>query len=116
MIERGDIFYADLSPVPGAGEGGLRPFLIVQSDVGEKNSPTVIAAEITFQIPQTLLSTQVKIAASESGLSGDFVILLEKIRVVDKRRLTEKIGCLNQQTMQDINAAILETFGLGREE
>lgn len=116
MIERGDIYYADLRPVPGAGEGGLCPLFIVQPDVGEGNAPTVIAAEITFQIPQTLLSTQVKIAASESGLSNDFVISLEKIRAVDKRRLTEKIGRLNQQTMQDINAAILGTFGLGGAE
>ena len=90
MIERGDVFYADLSPVPSAGEGGLRPVLIVQSYVGEKNSPTVIAVEITSEIPQTLLSTQVKIGASESGLSNDFVILLERIRVVDKLRLKEK--------------------------
>ena len=116
MIERGDIFYADLSPVPGAGECGLRPFLIVQSCVGEKNSPTVIAVEITSEIPQTLLSTQVKIGASESGLSNDFVILLERIRMLDKLRLKEKIGHLDKQIMQDINAAILGTFGLGREE
>ena len=116
MIERGDIFYADLSPVPSAGEGGLRPFLLVQSDVGEKNAPTVIAVEITTEIPQTLLSTQVKIGANESGLSNDFVILLERIRMLDKLRLKEKIGHLDKQIMQDINAAILGTFGLGREE
>ena len=106
MIERGDIFYADLSPVPSAGEGGLRPFLIVQSDVGEKNSPTVIAVEITSEIPQTLLSTQVKIDASESGLSNDFVILLERIRTVDKRRIKEKIGHLDKQIMQNVDTAI----------
>ncbi len=116
MIERGDIFYADLSPVPSAGEGGLRPFLIVQSDVGEKNSPTVIAVEITSEIPQTLLSTQVKIDASESGLSNDFVILLERIRTVDKRRIKEKIGHLDKQIMQNVDTAISESFGLGREE
>ena len=116
MIERGDIYYADLRPVPGAGEGGLCPLLVAQPDVGEKNAPTVIAAEITSEIPQPLLSTQVKIGASESGLSNDFVILLERIRVVDKLRLKEKIGHLDKQIMQDINAAILGTFGLGREE
>ena len=116
MIERGDIFYADLSPVPNAGEGGLRPFLIVQSCVGEKNSPTVIAVEITSEIPQPLLSTQVKIGASESGLSNDFVILLERIRTVDKLRLKEKIGHLDKQIMQNVDAAICESFGLGREE
>ena len=116
MRERGDIFYVDLRPVPSAGEGGLRPFLIVQSCVGEKNSPTVIAAEITSEIPQTLLSTQVIIGASESGLSNDFVILLERTRIVDKLRLKEKIGHLNKQIMQNVDAAISETFGLGREE
>ena len=116
MIERGDIFYADLRPVPSAGEGGLRPFLIVQSDVGEKNSPTVIAVEITSEIPQTLLSTQVKIGANESGLSNDFVILLERIRTVDKRRIKEKIGHLDKQIMQNVDTAISESFGLGREE
>lgn len=116
MIERGDIFYADLSPVPNAGEGGLRPFLIIQSCVGEKNSSTVIAVEITSEIPQTLLSTQVKIDASESGLSNDFVILLERIRTVDILRLKEKIGHLDKQIMQNVDTAISEDFGLGREE
>ena len=116
MIERGDIFYADLRPVPSADEGGLRPFLIVQGCVGEKNSPTVIAVEITSEIPQTLLSTQVKIGASESGLSNDFVILLERIRMLDKLRLKEKIGHLDKQIMQNVDTAISETFGLGREE
>lgn len=116
MIERGDIFYADLSPVLNASEGGLRPVLIVQSYVGEKKSPTVIAVEITSEIPQTLLSTQVKIGASESGLSNDFVILLEQTRIVDKLRLKEKIGHLDKQIMQNVDAAISETFGLGREE
>lgn len=112
MIERGDIFYADLSPVPSAGEGGLRPFLIVQSSAGEKNSPTVIAVEITSEIPQTLLSTQVKISASESGLSNDFVILLERTRVIDELRLKEKIGHLDKQIMQNVDAALSEYFGL----
>ena len=116
MIERGDIFYADLNPAPSAGEGGLRPFLILQSCVGEKNSPTVIAVEITSEIPQTLLSTQVKIDASESGLSNDAVILLDQIRTLDKRRLKEKIGHLDEKIMQDVDAAISESFGLGRKE
>ena len=116
MIERGDIFYADLRPVPSAGEGVLRPFLIVESCVGEKSSQTVIAAEITSEIPQTLLSTQVKISASESGLSNDFVILLERIRTLDKLRLKEKIGHLDKQIMQNVDAGIAESFGLGREE
>ena len=116
MIERGDIFYADFAPVPGAGEGGLRPVLIVESYVGEKNSPTVIAVEITSEIPQTLLSTQIKIDASESGLSNDSVILLERIRTVDKRRVKEKIGHLDKQIMQNVDTAISEDFGLGRKE
>ena len=116
MIERGDVFYADLSPVLGAREGILRPVLIVQTDVGMRNSPTVIAVEITSEIPQTLLSTQVKIGASESGLSNDFVILLERMRTVDILRLKEKIGHLDKQIMQNVDTAISETFGLCSEE
>ena len=115
-MKRGDVFYADFSTVLGAREGILRPVLIVQTDVGMRNSPTVIAAEITSEIPQPLLSTQVKIGANESGLSNDFVILLERIRMLDKLRLKEKIGHLDKQIMQNVDTAIAEDFGLGREE
>ena len=113
MVKRGDIFYADLSPVVGSEQGGIRPVLIVQSYVGEKNSTTVIAAEITSEIPQTLPSTQVKIGTSESGLSNDFVILLERIRTVDILRLKEKIGHIeDEKTLDKINNAIGVSFGL----
>ena len=116
IIERGDVFYADFSPVLGAGEGGLRPILIVQSDVGIRNSATAIAAEITSKMPETLLSTQVKIDVGESSVSNDSVILLGQIRTLEKRRLIEKIGRLDKQIMQDVDAAILESFGLCEEK
>lgn len=116
VIERGDVFYADFSTVLGAREGVLRAVLIVQTDVGMRNSPTVIAAEITSKMPQTLLSTQVNIATSENDLSNDSVILLGEIRTLDKGRLKEKIGHLDKQIMQNVDAAICESFGLGREE
>lgn len=116
MIERGDIFYVDLTPVPGAGKERLRLILIVQSNVGIVNSSTVIAAEITSDIPQTLLPTQMKIGASESGLSNDFVIWLAQIRTVDQQRLKEKIGHLDKQIMQKVDTAISESFGLCKEE
>ena len=112
IIERGDVFYADFSPVLGAGEGGLRPILIVQSDVGIRNSATAIAAEITSKMPETLLSTQVKIDVGESSVSNDSVILLGQIRTLEKRRLIEKIGRLDKQIMQDVDAAIVEASGL----
>ena len=110
VIERGDVFYADFSTVLGAREGILRPVLIVQTDVGMRNSPTVIAAEITSKMPQTLLSTQVNIVTSENDLSNDSVILLGEIRTLDKGRLKEKIGHLDKQTMQDVDATISETL------
>jgi mRNA interferase MazF len=110
VIERGDVFYADFSTVLGAREGILRPVLIVQTDLGMRNSPTVIAAEITSKMPQTLLSTQVNIATSENDLSNDSVILLGEIRTLDKGRLKEKIGHLDKQTMQDVGATISETL------
>ena len=112
IIERGDVFYADFSPVLGAGEGGLRPILIVQSDVGIRNSATAIAAEITSKMPETLLSTQVKIDVGESSVSNDSVILLGQIRTLEKRRLIEKIGRLDKPIMQDVDAAIVEASGL----
>ena len=91
-IKRGDIYYADLSPVVGSEQGGLRPVLIVQNDVGNRYSPTVIAAAITSRMGKTKLPTHIDIVGSETGLSRDSVILLEQIRTLDKKRLKEKMG------------------------
>lgn len=111
-IRRGDIFYADLSPVIGSEQGGLRPVLIVQNDVGNKYSPTVIAAAITSKMGKTKLPTHIDVSALEVGLSKDSVILLEQIRTLDKQRLKEKMGHLDDATMKVVNNAIQVSFGL----
>ena len=112
-IKRGDIYYADLSPVVGSEQGGLRPVLIIQNDVGNKYSPTVIAAAITSRMGKTRLPTHIDIYAEKAGLSRDSVILLEQIRTLDKRRLKEKMGHLDEHLMNEVNAAIAVSFGLG---
>lgn len=112
-IKRGDIFYADLSPVVGSEQGGLRPVLIVQNDVGNKYSPTVIAAAITSKMDKTRLPTHIDIQANAVGLSKDSVVLLEQIRTIDKRRLKEKMGHLDSGEMSRVNSAIAVSFGLG---
>jgi mRNA interferase MazF len=112
VIKRGDIFYADLSPVVGSEQGGVRPVLIVQNDIGNKYSPTVIAAAITSQINKAKLPTHIEINAQEYGLLKDSVILLEQIRTIDKRRLKEKIGKLDEELMQKVNEALGVSFGL----
>ena len=112
IIKRGDIFYADLSPVIGSEQGGLRPVLIIQNDVGNKYSPTVIAAAITSRMGKTRLPTHIDIYAEKAGLAKDSVILLEQIRTLDKRRLKEKIGHLDDAIMNEVNAAIAISFGL----
>jgi mRNA interferase MazF len=112
-IKRGDIFYADLSPVVGSEQGGLRPVLIIQNDVGNKYSPTVIAAAITSRMDKTKLPTHIDIHADRVGLSKDSVILLEQIRTLDKRRLKEKMGHLDGTVMTRVNNAIAVSFGLG---
>ena len=114
-IKRGDIYYADLSPVVGSEQGGLRPVLIVQNDVGNKYSPTVIAAAITSRMGKTKLPTHIDVPGVGVGLAKDSVILLEQIRTIDKRRLKEKMGHLDEETMRDVNSAIEVSFGLGRE-
>ena len=113
-VKRGDIYYADLSPVVGSEQGGLRPVLIVQNDVGNKYSPTVIAAAITSQIGKTKLPTHIDVIADRFGLSKDSVILLEQIRTIDKQRLKEKMGHLDDSVMQRVNDAIGVSFGLTR--
>ena len=112
LIRRGDIFYADLSPVVGSEQGGLRPVLIVQNDVGNKFSPTVIAAAITSQISKTKLPTHIGVYADSYGLAKDSVILLEQIRTLDKQRLKEKMGHLDEDMMEKVNEAISVSFGL----
>lgn len=112
IIKRGDIFYADLSPVVGSEQGGVRPVLIVQNDIGNKYSPTVIAAAITSQINKAKLPTHIEISAQEYGLLKDSVILLEQIRTIDKKRLREKVGHLDDELMGKVNEALNVSFGL----
>ena len=112
-VRRGDIYYADLSPVVGSEQGGLRPVLIIQNDVGNRYSPTVIAAAITSRMGKTRLPTHIDIYADKAGLAKDSVILLEQIRTLDKRRLKEKMGHLDDGMMAQVNTAIAVSFGLG---
>lgn len=112
MIKRGDIYYADLSPVVGSEQGGIRPVLVVQNDIGNKYSPTVIAAAITSQINKAKLPTHIEISAQEYGLLKDSVILMEQIRTIDKKRLREKIGRLDDELMDKVNEALTISFGL----
>ena len=113
-VKRGDIFYADLSPVVGSEQGGTRPVLIVQNDTGNRHSPTVIAAAITSQTGKARLPTHINIAGGSVGLSKDSIILLEQIRTIDKRRLREKMGTLDPQSMSQVNKALSISFGLNR--
>lgn len=115
-VKRGDIYYADLSPVIGSEQGGLRPVLIVQNDVGNKYSPTVIAAAITSQINKTKLPTHIELYADNYGLAKNSVILLEQVRTIDKRRLKEKMGHLDDGLMTQVNDALTVSFGLMTEE
>lgn len=112
IVKRGDIYYADLSPVIGSEQGGIRPVLVIQNDVGNKYSPTVIAAAITSQINKAKMPTHIELAAKEYGLNKDSVILLEQIRTIDKRRLREKIGRIDEKTMDSVNNALSISFGL----
>ena len=111
-IKRGDIFYADLSPVVGSEQGGVRPVLIVQNDVGNKYSPTVIAAAITSQQFKTRMPTHISVEADVCGLSKDSVVLLEQIRTLDKKRLREKMGNLPETEMNRIDDALSVSIGL----
>ncbi len=113
IVKRGDIYYADLSPVVGSEQGGVRPVLIIQNDVGNKYSPTVIAAAITSQINKAKMPTHIELLAKDYGLNKDSVILLEQIRTIDKRRLREKIGRLDEALMLRVNDALSISFGLG---
>ena len=112
-VKRGDIYYADLSPVVGSEQGGLRPVLIIQNDVGNRYSPTVIAAAITSRLSKTRLPTHIDVYADRVGLVKDSVILLEQVRTLDKRRLKEKMGHLDESIMAEVNRAIAVSVGLG---
>lgn len=112
IIKRGDIYYADLSPVVGSEQGGVRPVLIIQNDIGNKYSPTVIATAITSQINKAKMPTHIELDANEYGLSKDSVVLAEQIRTIDKKRLKEKIGHLDDKLMTKVNAALEISFGL----
>ena len=112
IVKRGDIYYADLSPVVGSEQGGVRPVLIIQNDIGNKYSPTVIATAITSQINKAKMPTHIELDANEYGLSKDSVVLAEQIRTIDKRRLKEKIGHIDDKLMTRVNEALEISFGL----
>ena len=111
-VKRGDIYYADLSPVVGSEQGGIRPVLIVQNDVGNRFSPTVIVSAITSQQGKTRLPTHIPVNAAGCGLSKNSVVLLEQVRTIDKTRLKEKMGTLGVKDMSKVNGAISVSFGL----
>ena len=114
-VRRGEIYYADLSPVVGSEQGGVRPVLIVQNDVGNKYSPTVIAAAITSQKEKSKLPTHIEINAQNCGLAKNSVVLLEQIRTIDRKRLKERMGMLDEDAMYQVNSALSISFGLGAE-
>ena len=112
-VKRGDIYYADLSPVVGSEQGGVRPVLIIQNDTGNRYSPTVIAAAITSQTGKARLPTHIDLpVAQSSGLSRDSVVLLEQLRTLDKKRLRERMGRVDGAVMEKVDAAIAVSFGL----
>lgn len=111
MIKRGELYYADLSPVVGSEQGGIRPVLVVQNDIGNRYSPTVIAAAVTSKIDKAKLPTHIELSAKDYGLPKDSVVLLEQIRTLDKRRLKDKIGQVSVDKMMRINEALMVSLG-----
>lgn len=111
-VHRGEVFYADLSPVVGSEQGGVRPVLIVQNDVGNRHSPTVIAAAITSKQDKTHLPTHIRVQADKCGLTKDSIVLLEQIRTLDKRRLRERAGTIPPEDMQRVDSALGVSVGL----
>lgn len=111
-VKRGEIYYADLSPVIGSEQGGIRPVLIIQNDVGNRYSPTVIAAAITSQRDKTKLPTHISVEASDCGLAKDSIVLLEQVRTIDKQRLKERMGSLDIASMGMVDRALSVSFGL----
>lgn len=112
VIKRGDIYYADLSPVIGSEQGGVRPVLIVQNNIGNKYSPTVIISAVTSQINKAKLPTHIEISAEDFGLPRDSVVLLEQIRTIDKKRLKEKIGRFDKELMEEVDECLKISLGL----
>jgi len=111
-VRRGDIYFADLSPVVGSEQGGVRPVLIVQNNVGNRYSPTVIAAAITSQINKARLPTHIELSGQTFGLTKDSVVLLEQVRTLDKKRLKERMGELDRSSMNQVDSALSVSFGL----
>jgi mRNA interferase MazF len=112
MVRRGEIYYADLSPVVGSEQGGLRPVLIIQNDIGNRYSPTVIVAAITSKIDKARLPTHIEIQAEEYGLTKDSVVLAEQVRTIDKRRLRERVGVLSSEAMNSVDEALQISMGV----
>ncbi len=112
MVKRGELYYADLSPVVGSEQGGIRPVLVVQNDIGNKYSPTIIAAAITSKLNKAKLPTHIELSSREYGLEKDSVVLLEQIRTLDKTRLREKIGELSEYKMSQVNRAMMISLGV----
>jgi len=112
IVKRGDVFFADLSPVVGSEQGGVRPVLVIQNDIGNRFSPTVIVAAITAQIQKAKLPTHVEIEAEQHGFDRDSVVLLEQIRTIDKQRLTDKITHLDDEMMRKVDEALQISVGL----
>lgn len=112
MIKRGELYFADLSPVIGSEQGGIRPVLIVQNDIGNKYSPTVIAAAITSRLDKAKMPTHIELSQLEYGLERDSVVLLEQIRTIDKSRLREKIGEISEEKMNQVNKAMMISLGV----
>lgn len=116
MIKRGELYFADLSPVVGSEQGGIRPVLVVQNDVGNKYSPTVIAAAVTSKLQKAKLPTHIELSAVSYGLTKDSVVLLEQIRTLDKRRLKERIGSLSPSAMEKVDVALAVSLGVPYEK
>lgn len=112
LVKRGELYFADLSPVVGSEQGGIRPVLVVQNDIGNKYSPTVIAAAVTSKLNKAKLPTHIELCAKEYGLEKDSVVLLEQIRTIDKTRLKEKIGELSEIKMNQVNKAMMISLGV----
>ena len=112
IVKRGDVYYADLSPVIGSEQGGVRPVLVVQNDIGNRYSPTVIVSAITSQINKAKLPTHIEISSEDFSLPKDSVVLLEQIRTIDKKRLKEKIGCFDKSLMGEVNDCLKISLGL----
>ena len=114
LVSRGDIYYADLRPVVGSEQGGVRPVLVVQNDVGNRYSPTIIVAAVTSQTGKAKLPTHVALEASSGGLSKDSVVLLEQLRTIDKQRLKERIGTLSENQIPDVDEALSVSLGIAK--